>query len=119
MKDISNDTIKNSFITKKLEISQKGSNVQFITPILFKEECLICHKTSAIDDVAGVMLVEHSILDVKISFKEIMIMTLILFIIVILVFFNAWFYFSNNYRTDFTSNFKKVESKTTCISIYR
>ena len=97
MKDMSNDAIKNSFITKKLEISKKGSDVQFITPILFKEECLICHKTSKIDDVAGVIIVEHSILDVKISFKEIIIMTIILLIILILVFFNTWFYFLKRY----------------------
>ena len=97
MENISSDPIKNSFKTKESEIFQKGSDVQFITPILFKEECLMCHKTSRIDDVAGAIFVEHSILDVKISFKEIINMTIILFIIVILVLFNSWFYFLKKY----------------------
>ena len=35
---------------------------------------------------------EHSILDVKISFNDILLMTFVLFVIIILVFFFIWFY---------------------------
>lgn len=95
--DTSSEIIKNSFLTKKSEISQKDLDIQFITPILFKQECLQCHTTSKVDDVAGVIFIEHSLLDVKLSFKEILLMTSILFIIVIFVFFNIWVYFLKKY----------------------
>ena len=95
--DTSNEIVKNSFLTKKSEISQKDLDIQFINPILFKQECLQCHKTSQVDDVAGVIFIEHSLLDVKLSFKEILLMTFILFVIIILVFFNIWTYFLKKY----------------------
>ncbi len=68
-----------------------------MAPILFTQECLSCHTKSQLNDVAGVIFMEHSILDVKLSFQEIIFMTFILFIIVIFVFFNIWVYFLKKY----------------------
>lgn len=95
--DTSSEIIKNSFLTKKSEIFQKDFNIQFIAPILFRQECLQCHTKAQVNDVAGVIFKEHSILDVKLSFQEIIFMTFILFIIVIFVFFNIWVYFLKKY----------------------
>ena len=88
----SSEIVKNSFITKKVELIQKDLNVQFVAPILFTQECLQCHSNSKANDVAGVIFMEHSILDVKLSFNDILLMTFVLFVIIILVFFFIWFY---------------------------
>ena len=88
----SSEIVKNSFITKKVELIQKDLNVQFVAPILFTQECLQCHTSSKANDVAGVIFMEHSILDVKLSFNDILLMSFVLFVIIILVFFFIWFY---------------------------
>jgi len=85
--------INDAFISKEPQIHKQTKSLEFATPILFKQECLLCHKTSQIDDVAGVILIEHPILDIKISLKDILMMIFILFVLIILVFFTTWIYF--------------------------
>ena len=92
-----NPTIDAIFQTKEAQIINKDETLQFLTPILFKQECLQCHTNSKIDDVAGVIVIDHPILDIKLSLKDILTMIFILFILIILVFFTTWFYFLKKY----------------------
>ena len=69
-----NEIIDKAFITKESQISKQNQTIKFATPILFMQECLKCHNTSQVDDVAGVIFIEHSILDIKFSLREILIM---------------------------------------------
>lgn len=92
-----NEIINNAFLTKEAQILKEDKILKFATPILFKQECLQCHKTSNIDDVAGVILIDHSILDVKLALKDVLILIFILFILIILVFFTTWIYFIRRY----------------------
>lgn len=87
------ENISNREIIKTTEITKKENSIQFSMPILFKQECLGCHTKAKNDDLAGVMYIEHAILDIKLSLKEILMMIFILFILVILVFFSTWIYF--------------------------
>jgi c-di-GMP phosphodiesterase len=95
--DKNSKTINDAFLTKEPQILKKDKTLEFVTPILFKQECLQCHKTSNVDDVAGVLIIEHSILDIKISLKDIIVLIFILFILIILVFFTTWIYFLRKY----------------------
>ncbi len=95
--DRNSKTINDAFLTKEAQILKKDKTLEFVTPILFKQECLQCHKTSNVDDVAGVLIIEHSILDIKISLKDILVLIFILFILIILVFFTTWIYFLRKY----------------------
>jgi len=92
-----NEIINNAFLTKEAQILKEDKILKFATPILFKQECLQCHKTSNVDDVAGVILIDHSILDVKLALKDVLILIFILFILIILVFFTTWIYFIRKY----------------------
>lgn len=83
--------------TKTPQIFQHNQHIDFATPIIFKSECLACHTTSSVGDVAAVTLIEHPILDLKISLKEILTMASILFAISIIVFFGMWFHFLKKY----------------------
>lgn len=89
--------ITKAFQTKQPQISQENQTIEFATPILFKQECLRCHDTAQVDDVAGVILIDHQILDIKLSLREIFVMLFVLFIIMITVFFSSWFYFLKKY----------------------
>lgn len=95
--DRNSKTINDAFLTKEAQILKKDKTLEFVTPILFKQECLQCHKTSNVDDVAGVLIIEHSILDIKLSLKDILVLIFILFILIILVFFTTWIYFLRKY----------------------
>lgn len=95
--DKNSKTINDAFLTKEPQILKKDKTLEFATPILFKQECLQCHISSNIYDVAGVMIIEHSILDIKLSLKDILILIFILFILIILVFFTTWIYFLRKY----------------------
>lgn len=92
-----NEIINNAFLTKEAQILKEDKILKFATPILFKQECLQCHKTSNVDDVAGVILIDHSILDVKLALKDVLILIFILFLLIILVFFTTWIYFIRKY----------------------
>lgn len=92
-----NEIIDKAFITKESQISKQNQTIKFATPILFMQECLKCHNTSQVDDVAGVIFIEHSILDIKFSLREILIMLFILFVLIITVFFTMWSYFLKKY----------------------
>lgn len=92
-----NEIINNAFLTKEAQILKEDKILKFATPILFKQECLQCHKTSNVDDVAGVILIDHSILDIKLALKDVLILIFILFILIILVFFTTWIYFIRKY----------------------
>ena len=87
-----NPTINKIFQTKESQIINQDETLEFFTPILFKQECLQCHTNLKVDDVAGVIVIEHPILDIKLSLKDILTMIFILFILIILVFFTTWFY---------------------------
>lgn len=95
--DRKKELITKVFQTKEPQISQENQTIEFATPILFKQECLKCHNSSQVDDVAGVILIEHQILDIKLSLREIFIMMFVLFIITITIFFSSWFYFLKKY----------------------
>jgi c-di-GMP phosphodiesterase len=82
---------------KEAQVLPHEQHIDFATPILFKEECLKCHTTSNINDVAAVTLIEHPILDLRISLKEILTMVSILFILIICVFFSMWYHFLRKY----------------------
>lgn len=89
--------VQEAFLTKEPQVLQHQQHIDFATPILFKDECLKCHTTSQLHDVAAVTLIEHPILDLKISLKEILMMVTILFVLIILVFFSMWFHFLRKY----------------------
>lgn len=95
--DNKNEIVNTAFKTKEMQILNQNKTLQFVTPILFKQECLHCHSKAQVDDVAGVILIDHSILDIKISLKEIISMVIILFLLIILVFFTTWIYFLKKY----------------------
>ena len=78
-----NSAVEEVFITKKAKINNFDKTLQFQTPILFKQECLQCHQNSKIGDIAGVVIIDYSIFDIKISLKDILIMLFILFILII------------------------------------
>ena len=92
-----NSAINEVFQTKEPQIINQDETLHFLTPILFKQECLQCHTNSKVDDVAGVIVINHPILDIKLSLKDILTMIFILFILIILVFFTTWFYFLKKY----------------------
>lgn len=92
-----NSAVEEVFITKKAKINNFDKTLQFQTPILFKQECLQCHQNSEIGDIAGVIMIDYSIFDIKISLKDILNMIFILFILIILVFFSTWIYFLKKY----------------------
>lgn len=91
------ENLKNVFSSKNEDIYTHGNHIDFASPILFKRECLSCHKTSNVGDVAGVILIEYPILNLQISLKEIFYMIAVLFIIVIFVFVLLWYYFLKKY----------------------
>ena len=107
------EIITKVFQTKELQVSQQNQTIEFSTPILFKQECLKCHHTAQVDDVAGVILLDHQILDIKLSLKEIFTMMFVLFIITITIFFSSWFYFLKKYFI------KPIDSLVEQISKYR
>lgn len=92
-----NSAVEEVFITKKAKINNFDKTLQFQTPILFKQECLQCHQNSKIGDIAGVVMIDYSIFDIKISLKDILNMIFILFILIVLVFFSTWIYFLKKY----------------------
>lgn len=91
------DMINEAFITKEPVISRRDNFLDFSSPILYKNECLKCHMDSNINEVAGVVHIEHPILDLKITLKEILLMATVLFLITIVVFFSTWYHFLNKY----------------------
>lgn len=95
--DYKNEVITEAFKTKEPQIHNYNEIMEFANPILFKQECLQCHKNAQKDDVAGVIVIDHPILDIKLSLKDILAMIFILFILIILVFFTTWIYFLKKY----------------------
>lgn len=92
-----NEIVTKAFQTKESQIISHKQALQFATPMLFKQECLQCHANSQINDVAGVIFIEHPIMDIKLSLEDIFMMISILFILIILVFFTTWIYFLKKY----------------------
>lgn len=95
--DSENQLVKSTFLSKKPDIIRQLDHLAFTTPIMYKSECLKCHSNGKIGEVAAVTIIEHPILDIKISLKEILLMASILFALIIIVFFIIWYYFLNKY----------------------
>lgn len=92
-----NSVVYEAFNTKEPVIQRQENFLDFASPILYKNECLKCHIDSKINDVAGVVFIEHPILDLKITLKEILVMSTALLLIMTVVFFSTWYHFLNKY----------------------
>lgn len=109
------DRVNNVYVTKKEDIYQHKNHIDFASPILFKQECLSCHKTSKVGDVAGVILLEYPILNLQLPIKDIFIMIAILFIIIVFVFVLLWYYLLKKY---FVSPIHELAKKIENINSY-
>ncbi len=89
--------IQNAIQSKTIEIYSNKDHIDFIYPIIFKEECISCHTKNKAGEVASVILMEYPILNLQVSLKEILIMFSTLFILTIIVFFIIWFIFLKKY----------------------
>lgn len=107
------DIVNHVFETKKIEIARDNDNINFASPILYKNECLSCHIGSKIDDVAGVVQIEHPILELKIPLKEILIMAIIFIVIILIVFFSTWYHVLNKYFVKPITNLAMQIDKST------
>ncbi len=95
--DTNKKIVNDVFLNKTNDVVRHNDHLDFATPIIYKNECLKCHTNAKVDDVAAVTLIQHPILDLKISLKELLTMITILFILIIIVFFTSWYYFLNKY----------------------
>lgn len=91
------NNIQNALQNKTIEISTNKDHIDFVYPIIFKDECITCHTQSKAGEVASVILMEYPILSLQVSLKEILIMFSTLFVLTILVFFIIWFIFLKKY----------------------
>jgi diguanylate cyclase (GGDEF)-like protein len=91
------NNIQNALQNKTIEISTNKDHIDFVYPIIFKDECIACHTQSKAGEVASVILMEYPILSLQVSLKEILIMFSTLFVLTILVFFIIWFIFLKKY----------------------
>ncbi|RXK13904.1 hypothetical protein CP965_00195 [Halarcobacter mediterraneus] len=74
-----------------------GQYVELKSSIYYKEECLSCHQKVKIGDLAAVTQIDYPILNLKISLKEIVLLTTFLFLITITVFFSIWYMLLKKY----------------------
>lgn len=95
--DTKDEYIKKAFETKESEVFNNISHIDFIYPVLYKNECLQCHTNAKVDDVAAVMNIEYPLTNLKVSVKEISLMIAILFLISIVVIFVIWFIYLRKY----------------------
>lgn len=79
------------------EIEQENEHLNFASPIIYKKECLECHRKVVEGDTAAVILIEYPLLDLQISLKDILMMVTILFLIIVVVFFTIWYLFLKRY----------------------
>jgi diguanylate cyclase (GGDEF)-like protein len=85
-----------AFDTKKQSLDMDGSKVQFAKPIYYEDTCLQCHNGAEVGNVAAIISLEFSLFDLRVSFKDILIMVTFLFIASIVVIFLIWYiYFSH------------------------
>lgn len=95
---LSNEHVDSSiFKFKEAIINKHDKHLDFSSPILFKAECIRCHSDSKVNDIAGIVHIEHPILDLKISLKDILIMAGILLLIIVVVFFSTLYHYLNKY----------------------
>lgn len=91
------NNLQNNTESKNIEIVTNNDHIDFIYPIIFKDECIACHTQNKSGEIASVILMEYPILNLQVSLKEILIMFSILFILTMLVFFVIWFIFLKKY----------------------
>lgn len=83
--------IKQIFETKESNFYTHRSHIDFARPIIFQDKCIKCHGDKKSGDLAAVIRLEFSILDLNVSLKDILIMISILFLISILVILVVWY----------------------------
>lgn len=91
------DIVKDVFKSKEAQIVTNSEYVDFASPILFSNKCLVCHTDKYSGDVAATILIEYPILNLQISLRDIINMASILFLITIVVFFFIWYIFLKKY----------------------
>lgn len=90
-------TVTEVFSSQVSDIVQENNHLYFASPILYKQECLECHRKVSLGETAAVILIEYPLLDLQISLREILVMVSILFIITVAVFFSIWYLFLKRY----------------------
>ena len=75
------------FNSKEQNLDMHGTKVQFAKPIFYEPQCLQCHTSVQKGNIAAVISLEFSLFDLRVSFKDILIMVIFLFITSILVIF--------------------------------
>ncbi len=96
-KNSKEDFIKEVFENKESDFFTHDSHIDFARPIIFKDECIKCHTDNKKGDIAAVIQLEFSILDLYVSLKDILVMISILFIISIIVIFIVWYTYLKKY----------------------
>lgn len=108
--------IKQIFTTKEAGFYKRGSHIDFARPIIFEDKCLKCHVEGKSGEIAAVIRLDFSILDLSVSLKDILIMISMLFLISIFVILSVWYIYL---RRSFIAPIRGLIGQMLKISEYR
>ena len=111
--EVEEDTIKEIFSTKETVIYKHNNHVDFAKPIVYKNECMSCHTSSSVGDVAAVMQVEMPYLEIDLSLKDILVSVVFLFISSVFIIFLIWYVY---FRKIFIAPLEKIVKQMSNIS---